>query len=82
MIGKSNDDETNSPHKLLLTDTQVSRFCKAFGNGLSANIKLSKTQMSKMVGGCFIPDLFDLLGLFPPLKVIRSIANSYKKGLF
>ena len=48
VIGDSND-ETNFPHKLLLTDTQVSRICKAFANGSSANIKLSKTQISKII---------------------------------
>ena len=32
MIGNSND-ETNFPHQLLLTDTQVSKICKAFANG-------------------------------------------------
>ena len=48
-IGNSNDDEINFLHKLLLTDMQVSRFCQVFGNGSSANIKLSKTQLSKMV---------------------------------
>ena len=37
------------PHKLLLTDTQVSKICKAFTKGLSANTKFSKTQLSKMV---------------------------------
>ena len=31
------------------TDTQASRRCKAFANGSLANIKLSKTQLSKMV---------------------------------
>ena len=41
-VGESND-ETNFLHRLLLTDTQVSRLCKAFANVLSANIKLSKT---------------------------------------
>ena len=29
LTGNSND-ETNFPHKLLLTDTQVSKICKAF----------------------------------------------------
>ena len=37
------DDETNFLHKILLTDTHVSKICKAFANGPSANIKLSKT---------------------------------------
>ena len=40
IVGDSND-ENNFPHKLLLT--QVSKLCKAFANGSSANMKLSKT---------------------------------------
>ena len=32
MIGNSND-ESYFPHQLILTDTQVSRICKAFANG-------------------------------------------------
>ena len=54
MIGNSND-ETNFPHKLLLTDTQVSKICKTFANSSSVNIKFSKTQLSKIVqlGGTF-----------------------------
>ena len=39
------NDENNSPQKLLLTNTQVSKLCEAFANGSSANIKLSKTQL-------------------------------------
>ena len=31
------NDENISPHKLLLTNTQVSKLRKAFANGLSAN---------------------------------------------
>ena len=52
MIG---DDETNFPHKLLLTNRQVSNLRKAFANHSSADIKLSKTQLSKMIqsGGFF-----------------------------
>ena len=42
LIGNFNDG-TNFPHKLLLTNTQVSKICKAFANGLSVNIKFSKT---------------------------------------
>ena len=34
------NDETNFPHKLLLTNTQVSKICQALANGLSVNIKL------------------------------------------
>ena len=46
MIG---DDETNFPHKLLLTNRQVANLCKAFANYLSTYIKLSKIQLSKMI---------------------------------
>ena len=46
MIG---DNETKSPHKLLLTNRQVSNLHKAFSNHLLADIKLSKTQLSKMI---------------------------------
>ena len=42
LIGSFND-ETNFAHRILLTDTQVSKIRKAFANGLSANIKFSKT---------------------------------------
>ena len=38
----------NFPHKLLLTNTQVSKFHPAFENGSSANKKLSKTQLHKI----------------------------------
>ena len=47
VAGDSND-ENNFPHKLLLTNTEVSRLCKAFANGSLANIKLSKTQLHKI----------------------------------
>ena len=36
------------PRKLLLINTQVSRLHQAFANNSSANIKLSKTQLSKI----------------------------------
>ena len=61
MIGSSND-ETNFPHKLLLTDTQVSKIRKAFANDSSANVKFSKTQLSKMIqSGGILGDLIAAL---------------------
>ena len=39
MIGNS-DDETNFPHKLLLTNRQAANLRKAFGNHTSTDIKL------------------------------------------
>ena len=47
MIGDSNDD-TNFRHRLLLTDSQVSKFREAFVNNSSANINLLKTQLSNV----------------------------------
>ena len=43
------DDETNFPHKLLLTYKQVQNLRKDFANKLSTDINSSKTQLSKMV---------------------------------
>ena len=48
MIGDSNY-ETNFPHKFLLTDRQILSIRKSFADNSSANIKLSKTQLSKMI---------------------------------
>ena len=46
MIG---DNETIFPYELLLTNRQVSRLRKVFANNSSTNIKLSKSQLSKMI---------------------------------
>ena len=48
MIGNS-EDETNFPHKLLLTNIKVANLRRAFANHTSTDIKLSKTQLSKMI---------------------------------
>ena len=47
-VGESND-EINFLHKLLSLNTQVSRIHRALENGSSANIKVSKAQLSKRV---------------------------------
>ena len=48
VIGDS-DDDTNFSHRLLLSDRQLSKFCKALANNLSANIKLLESQSCKLV---------------------------------
>ena len=77
MIG---DNETKFPHKLLLTNRQVSILCKAFSNHLSADIKLSKTHLSKMIqsGGFLVRLLGPLLKTGLPLikNVIKPLAKS------
>ena len=60
MIGHS-DDETNFPHKLLLTNRQVANLRKAFANHTSTDIKLSKAQLTKMKKGGFLKFLAPLL---------------------
>ena len=61
MIGNS-VDETNFPHKILLTNKQGANLRKVFANCLSADIKLSKTQLSKIVqSGGFLGRLLALL---------------------
>ena len=68
MIGHS-DDETNFPHKLLLTNRRVANLRKAFANHSSTDIKLSKTQLTKMQQVGFLIFLAPLLiSGFPLLK--------------
>ena len=65
MIG--NSDETNFPHKLLLTNRQFANLRKAFANHISTNIKLSKAQLTKMQKGGFLRFLAPLLKSGLPL---------------
>ena len=71
------DDETNFPHKLLLTNRQVSYICKAFTNLLSTDIKLSKSQLPKMIpSGGFLGRL-----LVPSLKTGLPLIKNANKPL-
>ena len=78
MIG---DNETNFPHNLLLTNRQVLNLCKTFANHLSTDIKLSKSQLSKMIqsGGFFGRLHGPLLKTGLPLisNVIKALAKSF-----
>ena len=70
MIG---DNESNFSHNSLLTNRQVSNFRQAFPNHLSADIKLSKAQLSKMLqSGEFIGRLLGSL-LKPGLPLIKYV---------
>ena len=79
MVGNSNDN-TKFPHELLLTNRQVENIRKAFANHLSTDIKLSKTQLSKMIqsGGFLGRLLGPLLKTGLPLmkRVIKPLAKS------
>ena len=79
MVGNSNDN-TNFPHELLLTNRQVANIRKAFAKNTSIDIKLSKTQLSKMIqsGGSLGRHLGLLLKTGLPLmkSVIKPLAKS------
>ena len=79
MVGNSNDN-TNVPHGLLLTNRQVANIRKAFAKNTSTDIKLSKTQLSKMIqSGGFLGKLLGLLlktGLALMKSVIKPLAKS------
>ena len=79
MIGNPYD-ETNFPHKLSLTNTQVANLRKAYANKSSTNVKLSKTQLSEIMqsGGILGRLLGPLLktGLLLMKNVIQPLAKS------
>ena len=81
-IGNSKD-ETHFPHKLSLTDTEVSKIRRAFANGFSANIKFSKTQLSKMIQlGGFLTDISAITsGLDYFVNFPFKVLESYSKEL-
>ena len=71
-----NNNNTNFPHELLLTDRQVANIRKAFSNNLSRDVKFSKAQLLKMMqsGG----SLGNLLGKLagPLMKVAMPLAEN------
>ena len=65
----------------MLTDRQVSHIRKAFDNNTSADIKLSKTQLSKMVQlGGFLDKLLGPL-FKTGLPLIRSVIKPLAKSV-
>ena len=79
MVGNSNDN-INFPYELLLTNRQVANIRKAFANHSSTDIKLSKTQLSKMIqSGGFLGRLLGPLlksGLPLTKSVIKPLAKT------
>ena len=67
------------PHKLLLTNRQVSSFRKAFAYNLSTDTKLSKTQIPKMMqSGRFLSEFFGPIlkaGSLLMKKIFQSLAQ-------
>ena len=80
MVGNSNDN-TNFPHELLLTTRQVANIRKAFANHSSSYIKLSKTQLSKMIqSGGFLGKLLGPL-LKTGLPLMKSVIKPLTKNV-
>ena len=78
MIG---DNETNFPHQLLLTNRQVANIRKAFANNSSIDIKLSKTQLSKMIQSEeFLGRLLGSL-LKTGLRLIKNVIKRLAKSV-
>ena len=76
------DDETNFPHKLLFTNRQVANLRRAIANNLSSDIKLSQTQISKMIqSGRFLGRLLDPL-LKTGLRLMKNVIKSLAKSVF
>ena len=74
------DNETNFPHKLLLTNRQVANLRKAFANYSSTDIKLSN-QLSKMIkSGRFLGTLLSLL-LKTGLPLIKNVIKPLAKSI-
>ena len=76
MIGNSADN-INFQHELLLTNRQVANIHKAYANSLSTDIKLSKTQLSRMIQSRRL--LGRLLG--PLLKIGLPVMKNVIKPL-
>ena len=75
MVSNSNGN-TNFPHELLLTNRQVANIRKAFAKNTSIDIKLSKTQLSKMIqSGGFLGNLSGKLA-DPLMKVAMPLAKN------
>ena len=86
VTGDSND-ETNFLYRLLFTDRQVSRLCKALANISSANMKVSKTQLSKiaqsgeLLGRLLEPLLKTGLPLMKKLLILLTKSALIPSGL-
>ena len=80
MVGNSNDN-INFPHELLITNRQVANIRKAFANHSSTDVRLSKTQLSKMIqSGGFLGKLLGPL-LKTGLPLMKSVIKPLDKSV-
>ena len=69
MVGNSGGN-TNFPRELLLTNRQFENIRKAFANQISTDIKLSKTQLSKILGPLLKTGLPLMKSVIKPAKSV------------
>ena len=75
------DDDTSFSHKLLLTNRQVANLRKAFANYLPTDVKLSKTQIPKMIqSGRLLGRLHSPL-LKTGLSLMKNVIKPLAKGV-
>ena len=78
---ENSNDENSFLHKLLLTNTQVSRLGNVFANGSLANIKLSKTRLHKIAqSGGFLGRLLGSL-LKTGLPLMKNVLKPLVKSI-
>ena len=69
------------PHELLLTTRRTTKLTNAIENNMSTDIKLSKTQISKIIkSGGFLGKLLGAL-LKTGLPLIKNVINSLAKSV-
>ena len=69
------------PHKLLLTTIQISKLRNAFNNNKSTDLKIFKTQISKIIqSGGFSGRLFGPL-LKTGLPLIKNVIKPFAKSV-
>ena len=70
-------NENNLPHELLLARRQETKLRNAFENNMSTNIKLSKTQISKIIqSGGFLGSLLSKTAA-PLMKAAGPLAKIF-----
>ena len=81
-VVQDSNDENNFLHKLLLSNTKVSKLRKAFANGSSAKIKLLKSQLDEIgQSRGFLGINYLIAPIKELLSVPKFIANEFKNVL-
>ena len=74
MIGNSGDN-TNFSHELFLINRQVANLGKGFAKNASTDIKLSKTQLSKMIQSNNTTLIISNDEMDDILKIVKSLED-------